>query len=477
MPDILVAYTIKGREYQVCRAIVEELKRRGYSVALTHRTYRSRWIYQFFSKPKVIVGTVAMLAEILPGINSCDWYTDSLRGRAPFLLNLQTEQVFRDGLDSYNIVTDPKYIDRIYYVCWGIKRKEQLLRHGIPETNIILSNAPHLDFLLPCFRGFYKSKKQLSMEYCINSDKQWILLISGFLWASWSRSSFLQSAEQIRIANGKNGDPMYCKRHDAKMLALRRDVANAQKITLDWVGKYLEGSDKIVIYRPHPGEIPTEYVKKMIDRFPNQFFYIGEESVQQWIQVSEVINIWNSTAAVEVYAAKKHCNLIQPFPLDAQLCPIIFDKCKPIDNYDDFALSQDIQDEFAPDSFPINVDILKSYYCMDETPSYMRICDFIEKIYIKNPPDSMKNNKESNFTLNTVLNKEYMKWLYMNFFALTKIKLSWLFPWRRKGMKDVEKNIQKTQMYQEITFNRQEKKAFKRIKKFVHSISREYKGE
>jgi len=109
MPKILIYYEHKAREYQYCHALKYELKRRGYSVGLCHIANRHTWLYKIFAKPKVIVVGGVSLHSLVPGLSVMEDYTDFLRGRASYVVNLQAEQVCRDDDADYNIVLDGEW--------------------------------------------------------------------------------------------------------------------------------------------------------------------------------------------------------------------------------------------------------------------------------------------------------------------------------------------------------------------------------
>ncbi|MCI8455409.1 MAG: hypothetical protein HFE84_12480 [Lachnospiraceae bacterium] len=461
MPEILIVYEHKAREYQCLTLLKTELNKRGYTVRICHYNFGGRWFYHFFANPRLVIGPGAHYHEVLlgSGMNFVDWMTDSIRGRSPFFLNLQMEQVFRDGKASaWNVMHTSDYLDRVYYACWGSRRYEQLEKLGIPENKRCISGAIQMDFLGEHLAGFYKSKEEIAKQYNISEEKKWLLFISGFLWASKTSNVMIYEASQQRKAG--------IEITNEEMLKDWRASIDSQKIVLQWIDTYLDEEDDIFIYRPHPGEKITDCVKRVQKKHPDKFKVIEYESVQQWIKVCDVINLWTSTAIVEVYAAKKICNIVQPILLSNRMLPILFDHASHIiDTYDEFSLAQHSYIE-KKNSFPINEAIIKDYYFLDTKPAYKKTCDFIEDI-LKRP---VACTSKSKFTWRIILNKTYLQWRYAGFYLMTHIKLSAVFPFKRRGLKNTEMSFENSHLKSDIKFSREEKQILRKIKRLVKNI-------
>ncbi len=465
MPEILIVYEHKVRDYPSCVLLSEELKRRGYSVGICHLNFHYKWLYQMFAKPKIVIGSAASLHEIVPRYTFYDNMVDMRRGRAPFFLNLQMEQVFRDGNEQYGIILDSNYIDSIHYVCWGEKRKEQLIKYGIKEDKIVVSGATHLDFLQDYMDGYYLNKEEISKRYKLDEKKKWILYISGFLWASQSESTVLWQHE----INKKEGEEIDCER----IINARNVCIQSRKITLDWVEKYLDENDIVFIYRPHPGEKENEAIKRLKHKFSEKFYVIREESVQQWIKVCETIDVWTSTAVTEIYSAKKACNIIQPIELDSMIVPIVLDGCSALRTFHEFKVSQS-EREFNENQFPINHKKVQQYYAIEKQrvyPAYLKICDFVEKIMQKSIPE-VGNGK---FIKVLFCSKEYWKWRYMGFYAATHVRLSKIMLYKRKSFRALENAYNNSHVRFDLELTEEDKLLGRRIRSIVNRIAEIYK--
>lgn len=455
MPEILIVYEHKAREYQCITMLKAELEKRGHSVKICHYNFGGRWFHQIFSKPKLVIGPGAHYHEILPksGMNYVDWATDSIRGRAPFYLNLQIEQVFRDGPTAiWNVMNDDQYRDHIYYTCWGNRRYQQIKQFGVTDDKICIAGAIQLDLLKDSSINFYKQKEEVALKYGLDKSQRWNLFISGFMWSNKTKDEMLREARAQRVSG--------IKVDDSEVLRDWNISIESQKIVLQWIERYLEDSQDIFIYRPHPGEKVAQAVWNLHNKFPEKFFIIDAESVQQWISVCDVINLWTSTAIVETYMANKTCNIVQPLPLSKRMVPILFDYATNIvDTYGRFVESQ----RRKPEDFPIEKSIIDDYYTPDKEAAYKKTCDFIESILKRKVPKTEK----SKFTWKTVFDKTYLQWRYAEFYMATNVRLSKLLFIKRRGLANTENAFNNSYVMTEIKFSNAEKENIKKIRDII----------
>ncbi len=465
MLDFLICYEHKAREYLYYSLIRYEMQRRGYSVKMCHYSFRNHWIYQIFSKPKVVIGPWGHNFLMFPGLYDStlvDWCTDTLRGRANYYVNMQMEQVFRSDKARNNVNLDTQ--EDTFNICWGVLRKQQLLDMGFREDRLLLTGAVHLDCLRSEMDGLYCSKDEIATTYQLDRNKRWILFISGFVFASKSVAMMKKEAEQLI----KSGGDM-----SVDDILLDRDISIlSQNTILDWIEKYLNDNDVIFIYRPHPGEFETECVKRVRKKYANNFYLIREEPIQQWIKVSDFVMLWNSTAIAEVYAARKKCCIVQPFPISSNLQPPLMDGGYLIERFDEFREELDSKWEFDENNFPIKKEKLDRYYLFNGQLAYLNICDCLEKI-IKLPKRA--DAKKSKFTKNVIFTKEYIRFRYMDFYCFTHVKMSKISPIWRKKFASAELAYDRSRTKENVEFSKAEKKLFKRAKKFVYKRHKEKK--
>lgn len=460
MPKILIYYEHKAREYQYCHALKYELKRRGYSVGLCQILNRHTWWHKIFSMPKVVVVGTVSTAVSVANFNLLEDRCDFLRGRTPLIVNLQAEQCFRDEDCNYNIVADDEWRQSIYYLCWGERRKKQILERGVEEEKICVSGAMHLDFLRDEFHGIYKDREEIAHLYHLDSKKRWILIMSSFVMATMT-SAQLHILTKMQQAC----DPEYM--HE-QVVAKQKVSTISQSILLDWIDNYLsQNSDCIFIYRPHPKEKITEDIKRMIESYPNQFLFIGEESIQQWILVCDTIDNWISTAIVEAFFAKKQAIVVQPMPVQKDFEPAVLDECKKIRTYDAFKMAQAGDQLFHEETFPVNKKIMNSYYKTEGPCAYIQAADFIEKVYHLPAPAVGK----SKFTWRTVFSKWFLFRIYRSVYAVTRLKFSWIALRFKNTFRKLEVEVDKGYISGDVLVTKEDRKTCRKIKRYVYQIA------
>lgn len=460
MPKILIYYEHKAREYQYCHALKYELERRGYSVGLCHIANRHTWWYKIFSKPKVVIVGGLSLQCLVPGMSVIEDYADFLRGRTEKIINLQAEQISRDEDSNYNIILDSEWKDIVYYICWGGKRKKQILNREISDSQLAVTGAMHLDFFRSEFCGFYKTKQEMAQIYKIPSSEKWILLMSSFVFATMPTDHM-----KAIYALVKKSDPKY----QYEQIQKKRDISlySLEKI-LDWIDRYLsEYSEGIFIYRPHPKETKTADMIRMIESHPGRFFYIQDESIQQWISVCDIVDNWISTAIVEAFFARRQANVIQPIKVQKDFEPAILDGCKKISTYKEFEKVQHEEQRFCEETFPINKEKMIGYYKMSGSCAYIQVADFVEKVY--HSPAHFTG--KSKFTIRTILKKWFLFRVYRSIYAVTRIKFSRISPVFRKTMSQREREVDIGLVSGDILITKEDRKICRKIKKYVKKIA------
>lgn len=464
MLDLLICYEHKAREYLYYSLIKYEMQRRGYSVKMCHYSFRNHWIYQIFSKPRVVMGPWGHNNVMFPGEyenTMVDWCMDTLRGRANYYINMQMEQVFRSDKAKGNVNLNTQ--ENTFNICWGTLRKQQLLEMGFREDRLLLTGAVHLDCLRPEMKGLYREKSEIAQTYQLDVHKKWVLFISGFVFASKSINMMKKEANQL-IHSGVDMSV-------EDILRDREVSVLSQYVIMDWIEKYLSEHDIIFIYRPHPGEFETECVKRVHKKYPYNFYFVREEPIQQWITVSDFVMLWNSTAIAEVFTAQKKCCIVQPFPLSSNLEPPLMDDGHLIENFDEFKEELEGDWTFDIDQFPIKKEYISNYYLSSENPAYINVCDYLEDI-IKLPKVS---NQKSKFTRKILFSKVYIRFRYMDFYSLTHIKFSKILLFGRKKLANAELSYDSSRTKADVELSKDEKILFKRAKKFVNKRHKEKK--
>lgn len=351
--DFLIVYEIRPRELDHVCLLAYELRRRGYTVEILNSWY---CLTHNYDMPDVRVAVVS--ACYVDGV-----YT-FFAGHANTyekVLDLQWEQLrYRFMLDidrpsNWNFSGVPC---ETRHVSWGESNRQRLLLEGVQDDCARVCGYLPLDFYRPEFSGFFYSREELFHKYGLDPDKKTALFISSFSHVGIPKSQI----------DSFTGD-------EQKML--RRLHTKSQKKILSWIFKYLKThEDTQIIYRPHPSEKGNAALIKATQKYPN-FKVISDESIKQWLKQCDIILNWCSTSAIESYFCKKPTLLLQPLPIPESLSYTIFDNCTPLTSYKAFA--QAVASAHDGQPFPMDTELLRDFYSIEDTPTYIRICDWLEE--------------------------------------------------------------------------------------------------
>ncbi len=357
--DFLILYEHVVREYESLVLLQEELKRRGYSSKIHQLLGRKRLRYMTWQKPEVIVSSCmyddeAINSHVYNNIGKCDK-----------IVNLHWEQMLSDTQEEapwFNMNGNAK---KCVQTCWGKKTAERLQKHGMSEKNTPVTGAVMMDFLLPQFKGYFKTKQQICKEHNLSENKKLFLYISSFGYASMTE-------DEVKELSAMAGEDFsgFAKTN-------RKSMAS----TLEFFDTYLsKHSDVELVYRRHPSEWNSEKLNELEKKHKN-FHVIFEDSVKQWIAVADNIFIWMSTAIAEVYFANKTCHILRPHEIESDFDPVIYKDAHYIKTYEEFEKAANSNNAV----FPIQKEIIEGYFDKSDVPSYIRMADLLEEVY-KNPP-------------------------------------------------------------------------------------------
>lgn len=353
--DFLILYEHKVREFENICLIKVELERRGYSVIFSN-TFDVKNLKLFFLKPEVLVGkameTVWLYKQT---IKKC--------GRVKKIVNLQWEQVINEDEEKQKIWTPSGKAKEATHICWGKKSYNRLKKAGV--KNAVITGHIAMDFLRPEFKEYYKSKQEITREFNLDNNKKLVLFISSF-----GLNSDIIDEEMFKTMNLNYN-------YDWGKTLNEGDMSRSK--ILEWADRLLtERKDIVFVYRPHPSE---NYNKKSIldelaEKHSN-FKVIREYSVKQWILVADRVLTWVSTSIVEAFFAKKHVGVLRPISLSKDTQNVeIYKDIKPITTYEKMLEEIDNPSE----EFPIQESVIREHYLVDETPSYIKVCDLLEEV-------------------------------------------------------------------------------------------------
>lgn len=352
MIDFMILYEHRARELENDCLIKAELERRGYKVELINIYEYKRIRHLMFRKPKVIL--VPFLYDNYDIKNT----VLSRTGYVKKIINLQWEQVLSRKWEDVGFHT-PKE-DAIYatHICWGKETKQRLKESGIENT--VLTGPIQVDFLRDEFKPYYKTKEKIIKEYSFDRNKKIILFISSFTFANMSNKEIKEMEKRV----------------SGNVDELKRIMLISKQEIIVWIKKLLkERKDIIFIYRPHPGERNDTSLYNLHKEF-NNFKIIDDYSVKQWILISDRIFTWLSTAITEVYFANKNCSILRPVEIEERLDLVMNLNGNMTTNYKEMINFIDGKTS----EFPVRKRIIHKYYSVNEIPSYIRICNFLELV-------------------------------------------------------------------------------------------------
>lgn len=352
--DFVLVTEVKNREFETNCLLSYELRKRGYTVKIIQA-----WEEAFKKSKPINAGVVV----------SWSMYNDQTFNNISHfvigcnkMINMQCEQLLSNGqidndLDNqfYGVHGKAK---QVAHLAWGEKSKTRLIeKFGVKPRNVCLTGDISLDLCRKDFLEFYLSKDQICEKYNIPSDKKIYLFISSFTMVNFPK-------EVSKNLNFKESDILFME-----------TSYNSQKEILRWFDNILNDfQEGVLIYRPHPAERGSITLKKFEKKHDN-FMVIGEESIRQWIMVSDKIYSWISTSIKEVYAAGKTCEILRPYPIMPVNEMEIFNHADFVTTYEQF------QKNFKHKAkFPIPISEMELFLDIQEKSTYKRIADYFEEV-------------------------------------------------------------------------------------------------
>ena len=356
--DILITYEIKNREIENICLLKYELERRGYSVGICMQ-YDT-----FFEVPEPIDAEVIIIpAYYRP---RAVFYTSSHLVKTKKIINLRWEQVAPNEVenDIKALCSIKKWGYNAVHIAWGMHAVNKMVKEwGVPRENVKLVGHISLDFLRGKLTNYYENKDFILKKYHIPNNKQINLFISSLVFGS--------APKYVIVNSTGNKDPEFMNKKVQESI-------ETQKRLLAWFEKALEENhEDIIIYRPHPEEKNNSLLRQLVAKQP-RFFVIGEESVKQWILISDKIFTWLSTSVAEVFSAGKGCSILRPVTIAYENDMCIYNGAYFITDYKEFneIFKQKNQ------TFDLKKEIIKEHYYINENHySYELVCDVIEEVF------------------------------------------------------------------------------------------------
>lgn len=361
--SVVIVIEVFNREIISDVLIKSELEKRGYNVSLKRKS------------EDLCLKQCDIL--ITPnGYNTSDYlnYRYRFNCKSGKIINLQWEQLFTRHDEENNYWTSDGQARSMVCLCWGKNRFEQLERAGVHRNNLYIVGPVHTDMMRDGFDRFWKSREEISKEYKLDMDKKWLLFISSLTFAP-KRSIYVENTKKLKNYVDFN------ERHDLE--------SRSQEEILKWFERLLDEDKQIIIvYRPHPTEMESNVLGKIQFRHKGRFRVITDLDIKQWIKVSDILMLWNSTSVIECSMENKKCIILRPFSIRRPNEYILYDDADMVSGYNDF--KRKIYD--TENIFPVTKNMLSGYYDISSIPSFKRICDVIDKIALDNNylnPDRM----------------------------------------------------------------------------------------
>lgn len=350
--DILILYEHKTRELSNACLLASELEYRGYSVMVC---------CMYDPRRKNIHAQVMIVPHLYDESQLLFYSNSDLDCRN--IIDLQYEQVLNDSYED-DVHNPSGAAMKAYHIAWGNRQYCRYLSHGIAEDKVLVSGHISMDFYKPIIKDFFLSKKEISREFSLNPDKDWILFMSSFSYAS-------RSPEEL-----KRYKTMFEYTYELSEIS---DSTLAE--LLHWFEKMLKDNpEKYLIYRPHPAEPTIPGVQQLEYKYPN-FRYINKYSIGQWVHCADLFLNWISTSVVDVYYTKKPCCILRPLEVPNFLDTDFLINAKKISSYEELSYSIKIKSA----DFPVKSELIEDYYGkVSDDYAFMKIVDLCEKL-MKDP--------------------------------------------------------------------------------------------
>ncbi len=361
--DFLIMYEVTTREMESVILLGNCLKSRGYTV--DYFSFEHANLKKYLQNKKIIKkyhnNVEVVLMPSLYHDKEVYYLVNYVCGKCKNIVNLRWEQTFNyqneKNYDSYHYPHGDAR--KGYHLCWGENSYECMQKAGVDRSKLLLCGPVHLDFLRPQFKDYYYSREELFEKYDIPVDKKCVLFISSFAIAT-------RTQRQVKLEEASAGQ------------ALFGDAVAKQQITrnayLEWIEALLQKNTCTFIYRPHPVENVLGDLEELCQKYDN-FRVISDYSVKQWILRCDAITTWVSTSIAEAFYAGKTCLIARPHKIDEKEDMCLYKDSKILYTKEEFVNAADKKAELT-----VSPQVMREYYDYGETPSYIRLCDQLERI-------------------------------------------------------------------------------------------------
>lgn len=379
--DVIIFIEHIARELESAVLIANELKNRGVSVVIKSTFYDYYDVLRNYSCNILIVPWCYNRKDYLLFANI----------NCKKIINLHHEQI--GTLNDTDLIPKDKAKDT-YHVSWGQSFTNQLIDTGIDEEKIFQIGSIRNDFYNKKFKKMSKSKDELATLYNLDKKKKWILFAGNF-----PKFYFINYEEKINDEISQIGVKTYNE-------------------IIDWLDsiskKYIDNYQ--IIYRPHPTESKVDKIDRII-KANNNFKFIREENIKDWVLNSDMVLSWRSTSAIDSMIANKKTILLRPIYLEEKFeMPILKDipqatRYKEFENFIDSEIvySKQLMNEI-------------SYrYDNNDGNAYVRLCDKV--LELVNKKEKINLNKKEKFRLKDIVYIKSKDKIKQNITTFNKVNL------------------------------------------------------
>lgn len=347
--DFLIYSEIPEREIRSLLLIQEELRRRGYSVRIVTAGCK-----EHYNDVKVLVTNTLLTTR------ECVYAVLPYANKPKKIVDLCWEQAREKRAQQRRFNRMCETAKSFNYLCWGENDTyDEVLERVINPNRVWVTGPIHFDFLRPQFEEIYETRYPFLERFGINPNKKVILFVSSF-------GLINPSKDRIESAIFNQGEELYNR--------TRQFEERTHQILLDWFERLLnEQDDYVVVYRTHPRMGESDRVKELAKEMEG-FYWITDETLQQWMSVSDYVATVESTSITESYTLGKNTMILRPIQLDQDMDCELYEGIDGIDSYDDFKARLDRFEKIKP-------SYMDKIYDIKERASYMRSCDALEEIY------------------------------------------------------------------------------------------------
>jgi surface carbohydrate biosynthesis protein len=297
--DIAFLYEHAARELDVACAAAAVLRQSGVSVEVIH------W-------PTGFPGAVRGLRPKLVVLPFC--YTE--RGYEALLaywweaayFNMTWEQLLYLGNRRAKTPRGDFVTRNVIHHAWGNSYAAFLGANGIGESRIFLNGQPAYALYAEPYRRYFKSRSELAALYGLDASRRWIFFPESYDWAFFSKATLRTIIKDGQPADDVRTMKEFCDR------SLREVVI--------WCARAADAGNVELILRPRPSTILAEFVyfiRQVLPGVPKHMHVIQEESVREWILVSDSVVSSHSTSLIEAAVAGKPVHIMEPVPIPAVL--------------------------------------------------------------------------------------------------------------------------------------------------------------